>query len=131
MLPYLTVFLSIKGFVLLATTIKGSLIPAFKSFTVTLGHLGAALFKSQAGVNGLRRAWALLNKTLMSNIFIGLATVVLSLIYKFQSMKKELDDVQQSAENLNQSFNDYNRISLALRTHNPASQRAGLAKYEL
>ena len=111
MLPYLTVFLSIKGFVLLATTIKGSLIPAFKSFTVTLGHLGAALFKSQAGVNGLRRAWALLNKTLMSNIFIGLATVVLSLIYKFQSMKKELDDVQQSAENLNQSFNDYNRNS--------------------
>lgn len=111
MIPYLTIFLSIKGWIALSMAIKSNVIPAFKIMITSLGAMFKSMTVTTAGVNGLARAWKILNTVLKSNVFIAVASLVATLIFSFKSIKKEMNDVATSANNLNKSFKDYTRTS--------------------
>lgn len=113
LLPYLTVFLSIKGWIALSMAIKGSVIPAIGSLIGSLGKMFTTMTATTAGVNGLARAWKILNTVLRSNVFIAVASVIATIVFSLVSMKKKLDDVTVSANNLDDSLKNYNKTSNA------------------
>lgn len=111
LIPYLTIFLSVKGFLALATAIVTRVYPAVISMIGSFKAMFIAATTATAGVNGTRRALIILNGVLKSNIFVALASIVLSLAFAFKGLKKEISEVQKSAENLDKSFKDYNKTS--------------------
>lgn len=113
LLPSLTIFLSVKGWIALSIAIKGSVIPAVKAMITSLGTMFTSMTATTAGVNGLARAWKILNSVLRSNAFIAVASIIATVVFSLTSMKKKLDDVSVSANNLDNSLKDYNKTSSA------------------
>lgn len=111
LLPYITVFLSVKGWIALSMAIKGSVIPAIGSLIGSLGKMFTAMVTTTAGVNGMARAWKILNAVLKSNVFIAVASIIATVVFSLTSMKKKLDDVSVSANNLDKSMKDYTKTS--------------------
>lgn len=113
LLPYLTIFLSVKGWVMLTQVIRSQLIPSF----VALGGMFKGMFTSMAtttaGVSGLTRAWKLFNMALKSNVFIAIASILLTVISSVRMFRKEADAAAVSSDNLNKSFKDYTKSSSA------------------
>lgn len=113
LLPYLTLFLSVKGWIALSMVIKGTVAPALWSIIVSFGKMFTTMTATTAGVNGLARAWKILNGVLRSNVFIAVASIITTIVVSLVSVKKKLDDVSVSANNLDKSLKDYTKTSNA------------------
>ncbi|MDD3038906.1 phage tail tape measure protein [Bacteroides sp.] len=111
--PALGVFLSIKGWIMLTQVIRSQLIPGFVGLGGVLKGMFTSMTAATAGVNGMTRAWKLLNLAMKSNVFIGIASILLTVVMSIRSFKKEADDATLSSNNLNKSFRDYTRTSSA------------------
>lgn len=111
MLPYLTIFLSVKGWIMLSAAIRSKVIPAFMEMIAGMRASGAAMVASTAGVNGAARAWRILNAVMKSNVFVAVASILATLVVSFLSVKKEIDDVTVSSNNLAAGFKEYTKTA--------------------
>lgn len=111
MLPYLTIFLSVKGWIMLSAAIRSKVIPAFMEMIAGMRASGAAMVASTAGVNGAARAWRILNAVMKSNVFVAVASILTTLVVSFLSVKKEIDDVTVSSNNLAAGFKEYTKTA--------------------
>lgn len=111
--PALGVFLSIKGWVMLTQAIRSQLIPGIVSLGGVLKGMFTSMTATTAGVNGMTRAWKLLNVAVKSNVFVGIASILLTVVMNMRSFKKETDDATLSANRLNNSFRNYTKSSSA------------------
>lgn len=111
LLPYITVFLSVKGWIALSMAIKGSVIPAIGSLIGSLGKMFTAMVTTTAGVNGMARAWKILNAVLKSNVFIAVASILATIVFSMRSVKKEVENVSSSTKKLNENFRKFGEDS--------------------
>ncbi len=113
LLPYLTIFLSVKGWIMLTQVIRSQLIPSILSLGGVFKGMFTSMATTTAGVNGLARAWKLLSVALKSNVFIAIASVLLTVISSVRMFRREADAAAVSSGNLSKSFKDYTQSSSA------------------
>lgn len=112
MLPSLIMFFSIKGLVQFSAYVKTL---AVDLFTMSKNAVKAAVSVSAAGTAATTTGTAFyrLIVILRSNVFLFVASAIAVLIMRLSQAKKELSDVEKSANDLSDSFRKFSKDSNA------------------
>lgn len=112
MLPSLIMFFSIKGLVQFSAYVKTL---AVDLFTMSKNAVKAAVSVSAAGTAATTTGTAFyrLIVILRSNVFLFVASAIAALIMRLSQAKKELSDVEKSANDLSDSFRKFSKDSNA------------------
>lgn len=112
MLPSLIMFFSIKGLVQFSAYVKTL---AVDLFTMSKNAVKAAVSVSAAGTAATTTGTAFyrLIVILRSNVFLFVASAIAALIMRLSQAKKELSEVEKSANDLSDSFRKFSKDSNA------------------
>lgn len=112
MLPSLIMFFSIKGLVQFSAYVKTL---AVDLFTMSKNAITAARGVTTAGAAAATTGTAFSRLTLIlkSNVFLFVASAIAALIMRLSQAKKELSEVEKSANDLSNSFRKFNKDSNA------------------
>lgn len=112
MLPSLIMFFSIKGLVQFSLYVKKL---AVDLYTMSKNAIAAARGVTSAGAaaTATGTAFSRLTLILKSNVFIFVASAIAALIMRLSQAKKELSDVEKSANDLSDSFRKFSKDSNA------------------
>lgn len=112
MIPSLIMFFSIKGLVQFSLYVKKL---AVDLYTMSKNTIAAARGVTSAGAaaTATGTAFSRLTLILKSNVFIFVASAIAALIMRLSQAKKELSDVEKSANDLSDSFRKFSKDSNA------------------
>lgn len=112
MLPSLIMFFSIKGLVQFSLYVKTL---AVDLYTMSKNAIAAARGVTSAGAaaTATGTAFSRLTLILRSNVFLFVASAIAALIMRLSQAKKELSDVEKSANDLSESFRKFSKDSNA------------------
>lgn len=112
MLPSLIMFFSIKGLVQFSLYVKTL---AVDLYTMSKNAIAAARGVTSAGAAATATGTAFSRLTLLlrSNVFLFVASAIAALIMRLSQAKKELSDVEKSANDLSDSFRKFSKDSNA------------------
>lgn len=112
MLPSLIMFFSIKGLVQFSLYVKTL---AVDLYTMSKNAIAAARGVTSAGAaaTATGTAFSRLTLILRSNVFLFVASAIAALIMRLSQAKKELSDVEKSANDLSDSFRKFSKDSNA------------------
>lgn len=112
MLPSLIMFFSIKGLVQFSAYVKTL---AVDLFTMSKNAIAAARGVTTAGAaaTATGTAFSRLTLILKSNVFLFVASAIAALIMRLSQAKKELSEVEKSANDLSDSFRKFSKDSNA------------------
>lgn len=112
MLPSLIMFFSIKGLVQFSLYVKKL---AVDLYTMSKNAIAAARGVTSAGAaaTATGTAFSRLTLILRSNVFLFVASAIAALIMRLSQAKKELSDVEKSANDLSDSFRKFSKDSNA------------------
>lgn len=112
MLPSLIMFFSIKGLVQFSLYVKTL---AVDLYTMSKNAIAAARGVTSAGAaaTATGTAFSRLTLILKSNVFIFVASAIAALIMRLSQAKKELSEVEKSANDLSDSFRKFSKDSNA------------------
>lgn len=112
MLPSLIMFFSIKGLVQFSLYVKTL---AVDLYTMSKNAIAAARGVTSAGAaaTATGTAFSRLTLILRSNVFLFVASAIAALIMRLSQAKKELSEVEKSANDLSDSFRKFSKDSNA------------------
>lgn len=112
MLPSLIMFFSIKGLVQFSLYVKTL---AVDLYTMSKNAIAAARGVTSAGAaaTATGTAFSRLTLILRSNVFLFVASAIVALIMRLSQAKKELSEVEKSANDLSDSFRKFSKDSNA------------------
>ena len=112
MLPSLIMFFSIKGLVQFSLYVKKLSVDLY---TMSKNAIAAARGVTSAGAaaTATGTAFSRLTLILRSNVFLFVASAIAALIMRLSQAKKELSDVEKSANDLSDSFRKFSKDSNA------------------
>lgn len=112
MLPLLIMFFSIKGLVQFSAYVKTLVVDLY---TMSKNAIAAARGVTTAGAaaTATGTAFSRLTLILKSNVFLFVASAIAALIMRLSQAKKELSEVEKSANDLSDSFRKFNKDSNA------------------
>ena len=112
MLPSLIMFFSIKGLVQFSAYVKTLVVDLY---TMSKNAIAAARGVTTAGAaaTATGTAFSRLTLILKSNVFLFVASAIAALIMRLSQAKKELSEVEKSANDLSNSFRKFSKDSNA------------------
>lgn len=113
MSPYLAAFFSMKGLILLASSIKSGIVPALRDLGVAFFGTGLAADNARASTVRFGRAVRGVTTLLKSNVFILAASTIAAIAYKLIQVSQELTLAEKNLQSFNEGVKDFEKTSHA------------------